>query len=146
MTLIAGQMIERGVPALVFLIDQHRMALRERAALGVLPREPHVAALLQQRAERQRLAGRPVYAKTAVDRLGPVVEEPLDGAVNPETVRHPGDLAADFFEDRDVDAGNAPTGIFFLVGNLETGPFAVQPVGLVGLVAGAGFEFGVKPR
>src|SRR4029077_6566847 len=122
-------MIERGVAALVLLVDQYRMALRERAALGVLPRQPTVMALLQQRAERQGLAGRPVDAQPAVDRLGPIVEEALDGAVNPEAVRHLGDLATDILEDRDVDAGDAAARVFFLVGDLEAGPFAVQPVG-----------------
>ena len=29
--------------------------------------------------------------------------------------------------------------------DLEAGPFAVEPVGLVGLVAGAGLEFGIEP-
>jgi len=37
MALIAAEMIERRIAALVFLIDQHRMPLRERAALAVLP-------------------------------------------------------------------------------------------------------------
>jgi hypothetical protein len=99
MALVVAEMVERRVAALVFLVDQHRMALRKRAALGVLARQPDVAAFLQQRAERQRLAGRPVDADAVVDRLGAVFEEALDGAVNPETVRHLGDLAADILED-----------------------------------------------
>src|SRR4029077_7116509 len=100
-------MIERGVAALVLLVDQYRMALRERAALGVLPRQPHVMALLQQRAERQGLAGRPVDAKPAADPLRAVVEEPLDCGVKPKAVRPLGDLAADLLEGRDLDAGDA---------------------------------------
>ncbi len=81
-----------------------------------------------------------------VDRLRPVVQEALDGAVNPETVRHLGDLAADILEHCNIDAGNAAARVFFLVGDLEACPFAVEPVGLVGLVAGARLELGIEPR
>ena len=146
MALVAAEMVERRVAALVFLVDQDRMALREGAALGVLSRQPHVMAFLQQRAERQRLAGRPVDADAGVDRLRAVFQEALDGAVNPEAVGHLGDLAADILQHGDIDAGDAAARVFFLVGDLEAGPFAVEPVGLVGLVAGAGLEFGIEPR
>src|SRR4029079_1524675 len=113
------------------------MALRESAALGILSRQPDVMAFLQQRAERQCLAGRPVNADAVVDRLRAVLQETLDGAVNPETVGHLGDLAADILEDVDVAAGDAAPCILLLVGGLEAGPLAVEPVGLVGLVARA---------
>src|SRR5580704_10107846 len=129
-------MVERRVAALVFLIDQNRMALRERAALGILSREPHVMALLQQGAERQRLAGRPVDADPGVDRLRAVVEEALNGAMNAEAVGDLGDLAADILQNGSGDTGHAAARVFFLVGNLEARPLAVEPVGLVGLVAG----------
>ena len=45
------------------------MALREGAALGILAGQPHPMAFEQQRAEGQRLAGRPVDAGAGVDRL-----------------------------------------------------------------------------
>src|SRR6266576_63551 len=102
MTLVVAEMVERRVAALVFLVDQHRMALREGAALGILARQPDVMAFLQQGAERQPLPGRPVDADAAVDRLGAGFQEPLYGAVNPEAVRHLGDLAADIPEYGDV--------------------------------------------
>src|ERR1700731_2062848 len=146
MALIAAEMIERRIAALVFLVDQHRVALREGAALAVLSRQPDVVAFLQQRAERQRLAGRPIDPGAGLDRLAPVFQKPLHGAVNPETVRHFGDLSADIPEHRHLDAGDAATGVLFRIGRLESGPFAVEPVGLVGLVAGAGLEFGIEPR
>ena len=57
-----GEVVERRVAVLVLLVDQHRVALRERAALGVLAGQPHRMAFEQQRAERQRLGGRPVDA------------------------------------------------------------------------------------
>ena len=38
--LLRGHMIERRIAVLVLLVDQHRMALGERAALGVLAGQP----------------------------------------------------------------------------------------------------------
>src|SRR3982074_3148798 len=146
MALIDAEMIERRIAALVLLIDQHRMPLREGAALGVLSRQPDGRAFLQQRAERQRLAGRPVDAEAGLDRLGAVFQEPLHRTMQPETVGHLGDPAADILEYRDIDAGNAAARIFFLVRRLEAGPLAVQPVGLVGLVARTRLELGIAPR
>ena len=43
-------------------------------------------ALEQQRAEGERLAGRPVDALAGLDRLAAVVEEALDGAVDVEAL------------------------------------------------------------
>ena len=87
--LLVGEMVQRGVAVLVLLVDQHRMALRERAALGVLAGQPHRMAFEQQRAERQRLGGRPVDALAGLDRLGARIEEALDGAVDVEALRAP---------------------------------------------------------
>src|SRR3979411_2436677 len=106
-------MVERRVAALVLLVDQPRRVLRIRAALAVLSRQPDVASFLQQRAERQRLAGRPVDADAVVDGFGAIFQEALDGAVDPEAVRHLGDLAPDILEDADVDAGDAAAGPLF---------------------------------
>ncbi len=50
----------------------------------ILAREAHAVAFEQQRAERQRFAGRPVDAFAGLDRLAAVVEEALDGAVDVE--------------------------------------------------------------
>ena len=71
------------------------MALRERAALGILAGQAHRMAFFEQRAERQRLASRPVDALAAFDRLGAIVEEALDRLVDVEALRHRGDLLAD---------------------------------------------------
>ena len=65
------------------------MALREGAALEILAGEPHRVALVQQRAEGQRLAGRPVDAFAALDRRRAVVEEALDGLVDVESLPAP---------------------------------------------------------
>ena len=146
MALIAAEMVERRVAAFVLLIDQDRMALREGAALGVLSGQAHVMAFLQQRAERQGFAGRPVEPGTAFDRLHPVFQEARDGPMDPKAVGHLGDLAADLLQRGHIDAGDATPRVLFLIGMFEARPFAVEPVGLVGLVAGAGLEFGVEPR
>src|SRR5881394_1598165 len=106
-------MIERRIAALVLLIDQHRVPLRESAALAILSRETDVMTFLQQRAERQRFARRPIDADAAVDRLGPVLQETLNGAMNPEAVRHFGDLAADVFQLRNIHSRNAAPSVFF---------------------------------
>src|SRR5947209_7975879 len=103
-TLILSDVIEWDVAALRLLIDQHRMPLRERPALAVLPGQPHRMALDQQRAQSERLARRPVDALAALDRLGAGVEKALDGAVDVEILGHRGDLLADFFERLDRDA------------------------------------------
>lgn len=60
--LFAGrELIERSDRfAVDLLVVQHVVPVRERAALHVLPAEPHVHILEQQRAERERLAHRPV--------------------------------------------------------------------------------------
>ena len=59
------------------LVDQHRMALAERAAPAVLTAKPHGAALVEQRGERQRLGRRPVH-RACLDRLAPAVENAFD--------------------------------------------------------------------
>ena len=74
-------MIERRVALFGVLIEQHRMALREGAALAILAGQPHREAFLEQRAEGERFGGRPVDVLAGLDRLGAVVEEALDGLV-----------------------------------------------------------------
>ncbi len=71
------------------------MALREGAALDVLARQPHRVPAGEQRAEGERLAGRPVDVAAGFDGLLAVVEEAADGAVDLEVFRHLGQAAAD---------------------------------------------------
>jgi hypothetical protein len=47
---------------LVLLVGEHRMALREGAALHVLAGEAHPVAFEQERTEGERLAGGPIEA------------------------------------------------------------------------------------
>src|SRR5204863_1924912 len=134
MALIAAEVIVRRVAALVLLVDQHRVALRERAALGVLSGQPHVVTLLQQRAEGQGFAGRPVDPGAALDRFHAIIQETCDGPVNPEAVRHLGDLAADVLEHGNIDAGDAAARLLFLIGVIEARTVAVVLYGLVRLL------------
>ena len=60
--LALADVVERDVALLGLLIDQHGVALGERAAAAVLAGQPDMRALGAQRAERQRLGGRPVDA------------------------------------------------------------------------------------
>jgi hypothetical protein len=69
------------------------MALREGAALAILTGKTDAMPSSQQRAEGQRLGGRPVDAGAGVDHLAAVVEEALDGRWTLEAFRHGGDLA-----------------------------------------------------
>ena len=65
--LVGRDVVQRDVFVLVGLVDQHRVALAERAALAVLAGQADAAALQQQRAERQRLAGGPVDALAGLE-------------------------------------------------------------------------------
>src|SRR4029077_18535150 len=121
-----------------------RVALRERAALGILAGQPHPVTLLQQRAERQRLGGRPVDAGSGLDRLAAAVEKAIERAMQMKALRQRGDLVADLLELGDFDAGLAAARIVGFAGGLEAGPAAVEPIGLVGAVALRGFELDVE--
>ncbi len=63
------------------------MALREGAALAILPGEAHAMALGHEAAESQRLAHGPVDAGAGLDHLATVIEEALDGLVDVEPIR-----------------------------------------------------------
>src|SRR4029079_15716072 len=116
----------------------------ERAALAVLTGQPHRSAVEQKRAERQCLSGRPVDALTGLDRLAAGIEEALDGAVNVEALRHRGELVAHLPQRLRGDAGAAATeGIDGACG-LHSRPAAIQPIGIVGLVALARLLLGVE--
>ena len=121
------------------------MALREGAALAVLAGQPHRRAFEQERAEGERLAGRPVDAHAGLDRLGAGIEETLDGAVDMEALRHRADLLADVLERLDRNAGDAAARIVEVARRLHAGPAAVEPIGTVGLVALARFQLDVEP-
>jgi len=76
-------------------------------------------AFEQQRAERQRLAGRPVNAVPGVDRLAAVVEKPIERLVQVEVRRQRGDLRSDLLELCDLDAGRAAARIVGIAPDLK---------------------------
>ena len=78
--------VEQRRPLLrVVLVDEHRVALHERAAAAVLAGEPDRGALLEQRAEGEQLGHRPVDA-ALVDHLGALVHELLELRVDREAL------------------------------------------------------------
>src|SRR6516164_10010884 len=139
-------MVEGRVTGLVLLINQDRVALRERPALAVLSGQAHPMAFQQKRAEGERLPGRPVDPGAVFDRLATRVENARNGAVDVEAFRHRGDLGTDLLELLDRDAGAPAAWIVGDFGNLHAGPAAVEPIGTIGLVALAGLDLGVEPR
>src|SRR5207244_13591222 len=119
------------------------MALRERAALGVLAGKPHRTAFEQQGTEGERLGRCPIDAFAGLDRLAAVVDETLQGPVQVETLRYRRDLRSDLFERRERDAGMAAARVIGIARRFAVGPAAVKPVGAVCLVALARFELGI---
>ena len=87
---LVAEMVERRVAVLVLLVDQHRMALREGAALA---RPGRTAAPDGLRCSSEPKASASAVAQSmpspGLDRLAAVVEEALDGAVDVEVLAAP---------------------------------------------------------
>src|ERR1700690_2543956 len=99
------------------------MALREGAALGILAREADRQAVVEQRAESERLGRRPVDAVPARDRRASVFEEAQDRLVDVEAFRRGGDPLADLLQPVEIDARlAAPVIVGDVLGRLETRP------------------------
>src|SRR6476661_4894043 len=139
-------MVERRMTLLGVLIEQHRVALREGAAFAVLARQAHRVAILQQGTEGKRLSRGPIDPLARLDRLCAIVEKTLDRLMNLEIRRDHCDLLADLAQRFDRDAGIAAARVFNLTRRLQASPAAVEPVGLVRLVALRRLEFSVEPR
>ena len=135
-----GEMIERRIPLLGLLIEQHGVALREGAALAVLAGKPHPMPVEQQGAEGQRLRCGPVDVFPDSIASAPVFQETIERAVQVEIRRQGRDLAADVLERGDLDARASAARIVAVGGALESRPAAVEPVGLVGAVVLRGFQ------
>src|SRR6202007_1041176 len=82
--LTLADVVQGDVALLGLLVDEHGMALRERAAAAVLAGEADEGALGAERAEGERLASRPVDPLAALDRLLLRLELPGDLAVEVE--------------------------------------------------------------
>src|SRR6185312_13425745 len=98
-------MVERRVAFLGLLVEQHRMALRERTALGVLAGQAHTMTFLEQRTASQRLGRGPIDARAALDRLQAMIEATLDRLVDVEALRQLREFLADGAQLGDGDAG-----------------------------------------
>src|SRR5665213_4069738 len=122
------------------------MTLRECAALAVLAGQADGMAFLEQRAKGESLGGGPIDALARLDRLGAMIEEALDGLVDVEALRNRCDFLTDSPQLGDIDTGIAAARILDFAGGLEPRPAAVEPIGLVRLVARRNLEFGFKVR
>ena len=100
-------MIERRVALLVLLIDQHRVALRERAALGVLARQPHRDAVLSSEQKASASAVAQSMPSPVSIALRAIVEEALHRAVDVEILGNVVILSPISLSVCDLDAGVA---------------------------------------
>ncbi len=141
-----GDVIERDEALLGLLVVEHGMALREGAAFDILARQADRAAGGEQRAESERFPCRPVDAAAALDRLLAVVDEASDRAVDRQSLRQIGEPGADFAQRLQRHRGSAPPRPVAGLGDLDAGPGAVEPVGLVGAVVRARLELGFQRR
>src|SRR5262249_60672217 len=112
MRLDLADMIERHVPGFGDLVDQHRMALRERAAAGILARQSYWRAFRQEGAPGERFAGRPVDVVAGFDGLALLLELARNLAVEIEVLGYFGNGPADGEELLDPDRGRGRAILF----------------------------------
>src|SRR4030088_2177411 len=122
------------------------MTLKVGIAWGVIGRKSFRMPFDHQRAKCQRLGRRPIDALAGLDRLAAVFQEALDGSVGVESLRYVRDLLPDLFEHLERRAGMATARVVGVACRLDVGPAAVEPIGAVGLVALARFQFGLHSR
>ena len=128
------QVSEGDVALLGGLIVEDGVALRERAAAAVLAAQADREAFAQQRAESQMLGGGPVDLGAALDRRAAFADDALELAVQVHALGHRGHREADLAEQLERHCGAAALVLLGRAG--EAAPGALQPVGLVHLVAG----------
>src|SRR6185437_6467667 len=88
--LAVAHVVQRHVAVLGLLVDEDGVALREGAAAAVLAREPHERALGAERADGERLGGRPVDALAAAKRVALLLELARDLGIEVESLGHAG--------------------------------------------------------
>src|SRR5258705_12999381 len=142
--LVRGDVLQRGVAPLGLLIDQHRMALGERATLDILPREADREALLEQRAECELLSHGPVDALAGPDHLATALDEALHSLVRVEIAGDGGRAAAYLLQDIHRDAGVAAP--LLLVYRAKSRPAAIEPIGFVRSIGVGLREFAFEMR
>ena len=100
----AVQVLHRHVRRARVQVVEDEVAVREGAALGVLPGEPDRDPLAQERAVRERLGLAPVDP-ALVERLDAPLELPRELRVDGEAVRHPQQLGVELAQARGRDPG-----------------------------------------
>ena len=138
MLLTRGQVIKRCVAFLGLLIDPNRMAVREGAAAGILATQTHAITFQQQGSESQGLGGGPVEALASLEHLLLLIKHSTQLAVDGQPFRNRGQDLSHVPKRIKLHRGLAPARV--AMRGLEARPLAVQPVGLVRLVADTGFE------
>ncbi|MPL74173.1 hypothetical protein SDC9_19983 [bioreactor metagenome] len=136
--------VERVVAFFGGLVDEGGMPLREGAAGAVLAGQAHREPLGEQRAEGQRLGGRPVEAGAGLEHLLLRLEQARHGLVDVEAVGMRGQRLAKLGQLFGRDRGDA--GVIVLRLPVEVLPAPVEPVGLVRLERLADLEFLVQLR
>src|SRR5215208_1880537 len=103
--------------------------------------------LEQERAERERLRGGPINALARFEHALAIVQEPLDRAMHVKSSRNFDQAPSEVLQGFGWKARLSATRVVHvLVRSLDAGPAAVEPVGLVGLVALGGLELAVELR
>ncbi len=137
-------MVERDVFLFRLLVGEDGVALAERAALAILAGETDAEAFVEQGAEGERFAGRPVDALAGLEHVFLLGELAGDLAVEIEGAGHRRHRLADHLQLVGRDRGLAAALVAGCGG--ETGPGAFQPIGLVGLVGGRRLELRIQAR
>ena len=129
------EIVQAGYSGFRRLIVEHRVALREGAALEILAGQADRVAVEQEA---------PKASASAVAQSSPSPDldhawrrfsmKRLDRPVRVEILRHFGQLLADFLQRLHRNGGLAAALLICIVGGAQAGPCAIQPVGLVRLV------------
>src|SRR5688572_33253534 len=101
----AGEVLDRGVALPRLRVVEHEVAMRERAALGVLPRQPYGDAFDEQGGEGERLGVAPVDA-ALVERSRAALELSRELRMDGEALLHPHELAVESAQAVGFDGGD----------------------------------------
>lgn len=104
MRLSLFQVVNEDMRPLLLLIVNHRVAVRERAALDVLSAQPHAVSLEQKRANGEALRGRPIDADALGEGLRALLQDTLNTTVHFESLRERDELVHHVGKDRRRDA------------------------------------------
>src|SRR6266852_4023864 len=97
-SLLLGKMREREVVVLRLSVDQNRVALAERAALRILPRETHGIALEKYGAERQHFGEAVINSTLAMPHFRALLEKLRDFRMEVKSLRQANEGVGDFRE------------------------------------------------